>query len=46
LFDIHGNYTLAFEINMLVVACGIAALFFATMPAPPKAVLEAGVSID
>jgi MFS family permease len=35
LFDIRGNYTLAFEINMLVAAGGILALFFATMPLPP-----------
>jgi sugar phosphate permease len=36
LFDIRGNYTLAFEINMLVTAGGIVALFFATMPDPPQ----------
>jgi MFS family permease len=36
LFDIYGNYTLAFEINMLIAAAGVIALFFATMPAPPK----------
>jgi MFS family permease len=35
LFDIYGNYTLAFEINMLIAACGVIALFFATMPVPP-----------
>jgi MFS family permease len=35
LFDVLGNYRLAFEINMLVAALGIAALFFATMPIPP-----------
>jgi MFS family permease len=35
LFDLHGNYTLAFEINILIAAAGILALFFATMPAPP-----------
>ena len=35
LFDIRGNYTLAFEINMLVAAGGILALFFAKMPLPP-----------
>jgi MFS family permease len=36
LFDIYGNYTLAFEVNMLVAAGGIVALSFATMPVPPQ----------
>jgi MFS family permease len=47
LFDIYGNYTLAFELNMVIAAGGIAALFFSTMPAPPErsaAVAEAEVS--
>lgn len=35
LFDIYGNYTLAFELNMVIAACGVVALFFATMPEPP-----------
>jgi MFS family permease len=35
LFDIFGNYTLAFELNMVIAACGVVALFFATMPVPP-----------
>lgn len=35
LFDIHGNYTLAFELNMVVAACGIVASLFAMMPLPP-----------
>lgn len=35
LFDIFGNYTLAFEMNMMIAAGGILALFFARMPAPP-----------
>jgi MFS family permease len=35
LFDIYGNYTLAFEMNMLIAAAGIVALLFATMPIPP-----------
>jgi MFS family permease len=35
LFDLKGNYTLAFEINMLLATLGIIALFFATLPAPP-----------
>ena len=36
LFDTYGNYTLAFEINMMIAAGGIVALLFATMPAPPE----------
>ncbi|HEY6387518.1 MAG TPA: MFS transporter [Candidatus Acidoferrum sp.] len=36
LFDVYGNYTLAFELNMGLVAGGIVALFFATMPVPPR----------
>ena len=36
LFDIYGNYTLAFEINMMIAAGGIVALFFAIMPVPPE----------
>jgi len=36
LFDIYGSYTLAFELNMMIAAGGIIALFFATMPAPPS----------
>lgn len=36
LFDIYGNYTMAFRLNMVIAACGIVALFFATMPAPPN----------
>ncbi len=35
LFDHYGNYTLAFEINILIAAGGILALFFATLPSPP-----------
>ena len=35
LFDIYGNYTTAFRLNMVIAACGILALFFATMPVPP-----------
>jgi MFS family permease len=38
LFDNYGNYTLAFELNMLVAAGGIVALSFATMPVPPEIV--------
>jgi MFS family permease len=35
LFDLYGNYTLAFEINILISAAGVVALFFARMPTPP-----------
>ena len=35
LFDVYGNYRLAFEINMMIAAAGILALIFATMPVPP-----------
>jgi len=35
LFDFYGNYVLAFQINMLIAAAGIIALFFARMPVPP-----------
>jgi MFS family permease len=36
LFDLYGNYRLAFQINMLIAAAGIIALIFATMPVPPE----------
>ncbi|HYL85711.1 MAG TPA: MFS transporter [Candidatus Angelobacter sp.] len=35
LFDVYGNYGLAFRINVLIAAVGIVALFFARMPHPP-----------
>ncbi|HXY24113.1 MAG TPA: MFS transporter [Candidatus Acidoferrum sp.] len=35
LFDVYGNYRLAFQLNMLIAATGIVALFFAKMPTPP-----------
>lgn len=47
LFDIYGNYTRAFELNMMIAAGSMVALFFATMPAPPErsaAVAKAEVS--
>ncbi len=34
LFDLYGNYSRAFELNMLGAAAGIAALAFAKMPQP------------
>jgi MFS family permease len=46
LFDIHGNYTRAFEINMLVAAGGIVALCFATMPIPPEIRLDAEIATN
>jgi MFS family permease len=36
IFDLRGNYSLAFGLNALVAAAGIAALFFARMPLPPR----------
>lgn len=35
IFDLQRSYFLAFEINTMVAAAGIAALFFARMPVPP-----------
>ena len=42
LFDLYHSYKLAFEINSLVAAVGIVALFFATMPVPPEIMIPAG----
>jgi len=36
LFDMYGSYRSAFQLNMLIAAAGIVALFFATMPGPPE----------
>jgi MFS family permease len=35
IFDLYQSYSLAFEINTIVAAAGILALFFARMPVPP-----------
>ena len=43
IFDLHRSYSVAFEINILVVAAGIIALLFARMPVPPK--MEAPVPV-
>src|SRR6266481_1608558 len=42
LFDLYHSYKLAFELNSLVAALGIVALFFARVPTPPskKALVE------
>ena len=37
IFDTHHSYKLAFELNCIVDAIGIVAVFFARMPAPPVA---------
>jgi MFS family permease len=37
IFDLYHSYELAFELNALVAALGIVALFFAPMPEPPEA---------
>jgi cyanate permease len=42
-FDLHRSYSLAFEINTLVAAAGIVALYFARMPVPP--IMEAPVPL-
>jgi MFS family permease len=44
LFDLNGNYSRAFELNILVAAAGIAALAFAKMP-QPKGVPAAGTAL-
>ena len=36
LFDLYGNYTLAFAINMAIAALGIIAMLFATKPHAPR----------
>jgi MFS family permease len=36
IFDIFHSYKLAFELNCVVAAIGIVAVFFAKMPAPPE----------
>jgi len=36
LFDLYGNYTLAFAINMAIAAVGIIAMLFATKPDAPR----------
>ena len=41
LFDLYGSYRSAFQLNMLIAAAGIVALFFATMPVPPDRALAA-----
>jgi MFS family permease len=35
IFDTYHSYTIAFELNCLVAAAGIVALYFAKMPVPP-----------
>lgn len=42
LFDVYGNYTLAFGINMMVAAMGIVAMLFATKPSAPREIESAG----
>jgi MFS family permease len=41
LFDVYRNYTLGFELNMVIVAIGIIALAFATVPEPKNANIAA-----
>ena len=37
IFDLHRSYKLASELNSLLAALGMIALFFAPMPEPPEA---------
>jgi MFS family permease len=42
LFDLYGNYTLAFAINMVIAAVGIVAMLFATKPEAPREIEVTG----
>jgi MFS family permease len=42
LFDVYGNYRLAFTANMAIAAIAIAALLFATRPEGPRCIEVAG----
>jgi MFS family permease len=42
LFDLYGNYKLAFAINVVIAAVGIVAILFATKPSAPQEVESAG----
>jgi MFS family permease len=42
LFDLHGNYKLAFAINMVIAAVGIVGMLFATKPSAPPEIEPAG----
>jgi MFS family permease len=42
IFDAYHSYKLAFELNCVVAAIGIVAVFFARMPAPPEMSIVAG----
>jgi MFS family permease len=42
LFDLYGNYTLAFAINMVIAALGIVAMLFSTKPDAPRESESAG----
>jgi MFS family permease len=46
LFDIYGNYTLAFAINMIVAAVGVVALLFATRPEAPENARESALALE
>jgi MFS family permease len=46
LFDIYGNYRLAFEINMMIAGIGIVALLFASRPQAPRNVAERPFVLD
>jgi MFS family permease len=42
LFDLYGNYKLAFAINMVIAAVGIVGMLFATKPSAPQRIESAG----
>jgi hypothetical protein len=46
LFDIYGNYTPAFAINMIVAAVGVVALLFATRPEAPENTTESALALE
>jgi MFS family permease len=46
LFDLYGNYTLAFAINMVVAAVGIVAMLFATKPEAPREIESAADNLE
>jgi MFS family permease len=50
IFDLHGSYSTAFELNSLVAMVGIVGLLFARMPVPPvmeaSSVLASSAPVD
>jgi MFS family permease len=46
LFDLYGNCTLAFAINMAIAAVGIIAMLFATKPDAPREMESANLELE